>query len=426
MIAPSKAKVSTRGSLIVRRLRAFIPLPGVGTSHPNWSKLDKPIENEVKKKLSDVYPLDFNHDGQITSMVSFDGGGVRGIFSCILMLEIERRLKNPFRDYFDWLIGTSSGSLIASLISVGMPLSKIRSLYYTLKDKIFEGKRPYESAVLENILREYLGSQKTFSDVKDKRLMVTAVLTDRVPPKLCIFRGPIGHELKNGQSSTTTSKSSLSLTERPAQKSLANIMTCYPDYNYLWLACRASGAAPTFFKPAGSFIDGGILSNNPTVDGLTEFHLLNKASCDSAKQDKLCLVLSIGTGNPPVREGIAPDMAGLMSPRTYGEVVKSVVNMNHILKVLVSGNLQTEGHIARRAEAWCYSLGIPYFRLNPPLSQDLELNTTDDDELVNGMWEAKVYVHAMSPVIDRLIATMESFAKARGTGKKMRKNSSYV
>lgn len=152
MIAPSKAKVSTRGSLIVRRLRAFIPLPGVGTSHPNWSKLDKPIENEVKKKLSDVYPLDFNHDGQITSMVSFDGGGVRGIFSCILMLEIERRLKNPFRDYFDWLIGTSSGSLIASLISVGMPLSKIRSLYYTLKDKIFEGKRPYESAVLENIL----------------------------------------------------------------------------------------------------------------------------------------------------------------------------------------------------------------------------------------------------------------------------------
>lgn len=372
----------------------------------------------MKKRLLETNQVEFQPDERLSSMISFDGGGVRGIFSCILLLELERRLKHPFKDYFDWLIGTSSGGLIASLVTVGMPVNKIRSLYYTFKDKIFEGKRPYESDILENILKEYLGSNRTFSDFKDKNLMITAVLTDRFPPKLCIFRGAVNHELKK-------KSANIKFCDKKSAKLCSKILTKYPDYNYLWLACRASGAAPTFFKPAGSFIDGGILSNNPTIDGLTEYFLVNKASNNSSKQNKLSLVLSIGTGNPPVREGIPPDMAGLMSPRTYGEMVRTVVNLTHILKVLVAGNLQTEGHVGKRAEAWCHSLGTPYFRLNPPLSQDLELNTTDDEEVVNGMWEAKVYVYSMAPVIDQLVATMESFVEAKRIGKKIAKTPTY-
>ncbi|VDQ06345.1 unnamed protein product [Trichobilharzia regenti] len=45
------------------------------------------------------------------------------------------------------------------------------------------------------------------------------------------------------------------------------------------MAARASGAAPTYFRPCGRFLDGGLISNNPTLDILTEIqelHLLQR------------------------------------------------------------------------------------------------------------------------------------------------------
>lgn len=45
----------------------------------------------------------------------------------------------------------------------------------------------------------------------------------------------------------------------------------------MWRAGRASGAAPTYFKALGRFIDGGLISNNPTLDIMTEIHEYNCA-----------------------------------------------------------------------------------------------------------------------------------------------------
>lgn len=38
----------------------------------------------------------------------------------------------------------------------------------------------------------------------------------------------------------------------------------------MWKAARASGAAPTYFKTMGRFVDGGLVANNPTLDVLAE------------------------------------------------------------------------------------------------------------------------------------------------------------
>ncbi len=40
----------------------------------------------------------------------------------------------------------------------------------------------------------------------------------------------------------------------------------------MWEAARSSGAAPTYFRSYGCFLDGGLMSNNPTLDILTEVH----------------------------------------------------------------------------------------------------------------------------------------------------------
>ena len=38
----------------------------------------------------------------------------------------------------------------------------------------------------------------------------------------------------------------------------------------VWRAARSSGAAPTYFRSCGRFLDGGIIANNPTLDALAE------------------------------------------------------------------------------------------------------------------------------------------------------------
>ncbi len=43
----------------------------------------------------------------------------------------------------------------------------------------------------------------------------------------------------------------------------------------VWETARATGAAPAYFHPCGRFLDGGLISNNPTLDVLTEVREYN-------------------------------------------------------------------------------------------------------------------------------------------------------
>lgn len=45
-----------------------------------------------------------------------------------------------------------------------------------------------------------------------------------------------------------------------------------------------------------------------------------------------------------------------------------------------------------RARAWCSTIGVPYFRFNPDLSEDVALDETKDEVLVNMLWETMVYI----------------------------------
>ena len=70
-----------------------------------------------------------------------------------------------------------------------------------------------------------------------------------------------------------------------------------------WRAARASGAAPIYFQPSASFLDGGLISNNPTMDILAEIHDYNMALRIHGRESEIrpigCVV-SLGTGRIPV------------------------------------------------------------------------------------------------------------------------------
>lgn len=69
--------------------------------------------------------------------------------------------------------------------------------------------------------------------------------------------------------------------------------------NYLRSVCRATSAGPTYFPPAyfgpgpnlmGAYVDGGVITNNPTLDALIEACKMYGSTFSD------CVILSLGTG----------------------------------------------------------------------------------------------------------------------------------
>ena len=108
----------------------------------------------------------------------------------------------------------------------------------------------------------------------------------------------------------------------------------------VWRAARGSGAAPTFFRCMGQFLDGGLIANNPTLDALTEIHRYNTlVQCQ--KSCPFGLVVSLGTGVPPpvhvpAFDVFKPDSIwdaanAFMGVRALGELLVDQVTMYQTL-----------------------------------------------------------------------------------------------
>ena len=62
----------------------------------------------------------------------------------------------------------------------------------------------------------------------------------------------------------------------------------------IWMAARASSAAPAYFKQFGKYIDGGMKANNPSMSALTRIH---QYYSDCGKRNyKISCVVSLGCG----------------------------------------------------------------------------------------------------------------------------------
>jgi patatin-like phospholipase/acyl hydrolase len=196
-------------------------------------------------------------------------------------------------DYFDLIGGTSTGSIIAASLAIGMKVTEIRDMYFSLGDKIFAKKKHWwgvgplalldKAAFDETPLATEL--QHLFGDI--------AMGSDKILTGLCIV------------AKRADTNSTWPIMNNPKGKYFdssdggnKDILVCN--------ALRASAAAPTYFVPqkinvgGGSpdayFVDGGVsMANNPALQ------LLMVATLNGFKfnwkmgPDKL-LIVSIGTG----------------------------------------------------------------------------------------------------------------------------------
>jgi hypothetical protein len=204
-------------------------------------------------------------------ILSLDGGGIRGIFTLGILKKIETLLRQKesnaelvLSDYYDLIGGTSTGAIIATGLALGWEVDKIIRLYHGLGSKIFgEGKKLKflnRESVFRNFVRENYSSKnlenyliKSFGEIK---------ISDE-------------NKIKCG----------LVINAKRADTYSLWTVSNHPDGKYyeansdlkLWELCRASSAAPKYFKPKllklrtrelmpfdVALIDGGVsLANNP-------------------------------------------------------------------------------------------------------------------------------------------------------------------
>ncbi|TNM85339.1 hypothetical protein fugu_007610 [Takifugu bimaculatus] len=337
-------------------------------------------------------------------LLCLDGGGIKGLVLIQMLIALEKEAGRPIRELFDWVAGTSTGGILALAIIHGKSMEYLRCLYFRMKEQVFKGSRPYESAPLEEFLKKEFGEDTKMADVQYPRVMVTSVLADRHPGELHIFRNydpPSIH--REAPYATTATFKPLTIpqgwededvlivgyTEDPSRKR----RKVADEEQLVWRAARSSGAAPTYFRPMGRFLDGGLLANNPTLDAMSEIHQYNKALKAAGREKetkKLGVVVSLGTGKPPQ---VAVTSVDVFRPSNPLEFAKSILGAKELGKMLVDCCTDSDGCAVDRATAWCEMTDTVYYRLSPQLSQEVLLDEVSDAVLVDMMWETQMYLY---------------------------------
>ncbi|XP_046424777.1 85/88 kDa calcium-independent phospholipase A2-like [Neodiprion fabricii] len=323
-------------------------------------------------------------------LLCLDGGGIRGLVLVQILLEIESVIKKPIVECFDWIAGTSTGGILALGLAVGKSLKECVAIYFDVKDKAFVGNRPYDSEGLETILKNAVGTETVMAQIKNPKLMITGVLADRMPVDLHLFR--------NYESPNTL------LGVPPSGKFME---TLPPERQLVWRAARATGAAPSYFRAFGKFLDGGLIANNPTLDALTEINEYNLALEAVGRTDEvkpISLVVSLGTGLIPVRK---LENIDVFIPESLWDTPKVAKGLSALGTLLVDQATASDGRLVDRAKSWCSMIGVPYFRFNPQMSEEISMDEKSDEKIVQMMWDVKAFMYAHQDEVKKLAAILE-------------------
>ncbi len=221
-------------------------------------------------------------------ILAIDGGGMRGIVPSLFLQRLEQDLNRPISQLFDYVVGTSTGGLIALALARpgvgGTPAFSAANLvdfYERQGPELFGRKhrnllslrRPkYDNAGVDTVVRRTLGD--TLLSESLTKVMVTAYDMSNRAPK--VFLSWKARELES-------------------------------ENFYIGDVPRAATAAPTYSAPAlvsahnGAcqplhLVDGGVFANNPAARGFMEA-AQSEAERGHARQGTEYVLVSLGTGS---------------------------------------------------------------------------------------------------------------------------------
>jgi uncharacterized protein len=262
-------------------------------------------------------------------LLSLDGGGIRGLIAVEVLMALEKILCPPngkwncLADYFDFISGTSTGSILATGLALGMRAEEIKNFYKEYGFQIFQKRNifaqlwsRYDGKPLEKALQKVFDQETLGSNKLKTRLMIVA--KNASEGKTWFFTND-----KNNKYFETNSKIPL------------------------WHLVRASSAAPVFFPPheidlgnnrKEEFIDGGMsMFNNPSYQLFQEVTNPSYGIGWKTGVEQL-LIVSIGTGysTPVIALGQAKTYTALQwAPYAVGILMEDAnLQQNVLMKSL--------------------------------------------------------------------------------------------
>lgn len=209
-------------------------------------------------------------------ILSIDGGGIRGIYSAHILKRIEEENNIKIKDYFDLIVGTSTGSIIAAAIACDIDLSKVVNLYKN------EGKQIFCSSFFDKlpIINQIAFCMKSKYNHKNLKKIITEIFSDKRMKDIEIPLILPATDITNCKVHVTKSAYHGEFVRDPNKKIVDAIIS--------------SCSAPTFFEPYKCdeylLADGGLWANNPSLIGVIDAKYRRKIDLNDIK------VLSIGTG----------------------------------------------------------------------------------------------------------------------------------
>ena len=242
-----------------------------------------------------------------------DGGGSKGIYTLGILNELELKLKTKLSEYFDLIYGTSTGSIIGSLLALGYSVKEIKELYVRYIPEIMcENSKKGKSKKLAELGDEVFGRKK-FDEFKTDIGIVALNYETQNP---LVFKS----NLKQAHGMKHSFVPGFGLTISDAVQASCS---AYPIFNIKVLKTVNQGKI--------NAIDGGFIANNATLFALID---ADKAFGIPLNQIK---VLSVGTGKfveKPIK-GLMSFLKRFKMIKFIERIIMSSTNTNVILTKLL-------------------------------------------------------------------------------------------
>lgn len=278
----------------------------------------------------------YKHE-QPRKILSLDGGGIRGVLTLEILLELETQLRTAFEkddsfrlsDFFDYIGGTSTGAIIAAGLAKGMSVQQLLDFYEqkgeAMFDKAFLLKRVRyfynEGPLLKELKNTFGNGDIDLQSGGFKSLLLVVTMNRSTDSPWPISNNPDARF------------------NRPDR----------PDCNLripLYQLVRASTAAPAYFRPETLqwdpknpdktfvFVDGGVTPYNNPAFLMYRMATQKPYNLNWKTGEKQLLIVSVGTGSAP-------------SPGVYDNLLETVKelpnNLMYTMQVDQDINCRTVG-----------------------------------------------------------------------------------
>lgn len=208
-------------------------------------------------------------------ILSLDGGGAKGFYTLGVLRELEAMLGGPLCNHFDIIFGTSTGSIIASLIALGRTVEEIHSLYRVHVPSIMKAtSRAAKSEALAKVGDQVFGKQ-SFEAVKVNLGIVATKWEIETP---MIFKGFV--DQAHGRTGSFVPGFGCTISD-----AVQASCSAYPFFNRKTVVTSAGDRV--------ELMDGGYCANNPALYALAD------AIAALRYQPEDCRLISVGCGSYP-------------------------------------------------------------------------------------------------------------------------------